>query len=225
VSELTPFVVLVLPLGLGLLGFVEPCSIGSTLLVVKYLEGKDAATRLVQVGLFAGARALLTGALGVLAVLTGGAFAGVQRGGWILLGALYVALGLLHASGRGARLTGALAPRLARGLEARGPAALGALFGLNVPACAAPLLAALLAGAAAGAAAGLTLGAGFVALGLFGLALSLPLVAAVLLPSARRALDRLAALGGRLPVWTGALLVALGLWSAGIALLAPARVP
>lgn len=54
---------------------------------------------------------------------------------------------------------------------------------------------------------------GFVSLGLFGLALSLPLVAAALFPPARRALDWLAGLSRRLPVWTGLLLVVLGAWS------------
>ena len=30
-----------IPAGLGLIGFVEPCSIGSSLVFVKYLEGKS----------------------------------------------------------------------------------------------------------------------------------------------------------------------------------------
>jgi cytochrome c-type biogenesis protein len=44
-------------------------------------------------------------------------------------------------------------------------------------------------------------------------------VVAVLFRGARRALDRLAGLSRRLPVWTGLLLIALGLWSIGFALL------
>ncbi len=79
---------------------------------------------------------------------------------------------------------------------------------------------ALLGMAAAGSVSGATLSAGFVSLGLFGLALSLPIVAAVLIPSARRALDWLSALSRRLPLWTGLLLVALGLWSIGFGLFA-----
>ncbi len=30
-----------LPLALGLLGFIEPCSMGSNLLFIKYVEGKN----------------------------------------------------------------------------------------------------------------------------------------------------------------------------------------
>lgn len=84
---------------------------------------------------------------------------------------------------------------------------------MNIPACAAPLILALLALAAAGGASTAELGAGFVSLGLFGLALSLPLVLAVFFAPVRALLDRLAALSRRIPRWTGALFIVLGLWS------------
>lgn len=38
-NEVNLFQVVLLPIFLGLLGFVEPCSIGSTLLVLKQIEG------------------------------------------------------------------------------------------------------------------------------------------------------------------------------------------
>ncbi len=78
-----------LPVGLGLMGFIEPCSIGSTLIVIKQLEGKSAASKLAQVGMFAGTRAVFIGLLGMLAVMLGTAFLGLQRGAWIFLGAVY----------------------------------------------------------------------------------------------------------------------------------------
>jgi cytochrome c-type biogenesis protein len=106
-----------------------------------------------------------------------------------------------------------LGPSLARLADLPASVGPGVLFGLNIPACAAPLLLALLAGAAAGGAAGATLASGFLELALFGLALSLPLIVAVLFAPARRLLDWLAGLSGRLPLWTGLLLVALGAWS------------
>ncbi len=56
-----------------------------------------------------------------------------------------------------------------------------------------PAAAPELAAAAAGGASGLAYAAGFTALALFGLALSLPLVLAVLFEPVRRSLDRLAA--------------------------------
>ena len=104
-----------------------------------------------------------------------------------------------------------IGPRLAGLGDLRASAALGTLFGLNIPACAAPLLLALLAASASGASAG-GVASGFVALALFGLALSLPLVVAVLFKPAQRALDRLASLTGRVLRSTGVLMIALGLW-------------
>jgi len=202
-----------LPVGLGVLGFIEPCSLGSTLIFVKVLEGVDAKGKLVQVGIFALVRALFTGVLGMLAVIVGSAFLGFQRAAWVVLGALYVLLGVLYVTGKAGTLMVALGPSLTRLSDARGPAALGVLFGLNIPACAAPLISALLAAAAAGGASGATLAGGFVSLALFGIALSLPLIVAVLFEPARRALDWLGALSRRLPFWTGVILSALGLWS------------
>jgi cytochrome c-type biogenesis protein len=205
------------------LGFVEPCSIGSTLIVVKQLESRNAAGKLAQIGVFAGTRALFMGLLGMAAVVLGAAFLGFQRGAWIGLGALYMGLGVLYLTHKIGALAVSLGPSLARLASLRGSAALGILFGLNIPACAAPLLFALLAGAAAGGAAGATFASGFVALALFGLALSLPLIVAVLFEPARRSLDWVAGLSRRLPFWTGLLLVALGAWSIWFGLYVPVK--
>lgn len=215
--------VVLLSVGLGLLGFVEPCSLGSTLIIVKHLEGKSAASKLAQVSMFAGTRATFIGLLGMLAVVPGTAFVGLQRGAWIALGMIYVLLGLLYVAGKARVLMVAVGPNLARLSNLHGSASLGVLFGLNVPACAAPLVLALLSAAAAGGATGGTLARGFVSLALFGFALSLPLVMAVLFEPARRAIDWLGGLSRRLPFWTGLLLIVLGLWSIWLALSVAAR--
>jgi cytochrome c-type biogenesis protein len=136
------------PFGLGLLGFVEPCTIGSSLIFVKHLEGREPGGKLAEVGLFALTRALVIGAFGVIAVALRSALLGFQRGAWIGLGALYLALGILCATGRTRALMVRLGPSLARLAGLRGSAGLGVLFGLNIPACATPLLLALFAAAA-----------------------------------------------------------------------------
>ncbi len=201
------------PLGLGLLGFIEPCSIGSALVFIKYLEGGDAAAKLAQIVVFAVTRALLIGLMGVAAVVSGTAFLGFQRTAWVLLGAVYILIGVLYLIGNARAVMVTLGPNLGKLSGMRGSAGLGLVFGLNIPACAAPLIFALLGAAAAGGASGATLASGFISLAVFGLALSLPLVAAVLFDPARRALDWLAGLSGRIPFWAGMVLVALGLWS------------
>jgi cytochrome c-type biogenesis protein len=217
--EPTLFNLVLLPVGLGLLGFVEPCSLGATLVFIKFLEGKPGAAKVLQVSLYALTRALLIGALGLLAALAGTLLLGGIKAVWIGLGSAYVVLGLLYVTGRAGFLMRSLGPRLGRLAGWRGSLALGVLFGLNIPACATPLIFVLLGLAATGSAAGDALAAGFVSLALFGLALSAPLVLAVLWPPARRGLDRLAALSARVPVWTGVVLILLGLWSVGFGLL------
>ena len=206
---MNPWTLIVVPLGLGLLGFVEPCTVGSSLLFVKYLEGKDVSAKLVETTAFAVTRALFMGALGAVAALVGAAFLGAQRGFWILLGTLYVVLGACYLAKRQWLFMRMLGPKLGQARLAAGGAALGVLFGLNIPACAAPLLAALTA-ASIGTA---SVARGFVAMAIFGLALSLPLLLVVFWGRARDWLDRLAALADRVPVWTGIVFVGLGLWS------------
>lgn len=202
-----------LPVGLGLFGFIEPCSIGSTLVFVKTIEGRPVTARIAQVTTFALTRAAFIGLLGVLAVIIGAGFLGLQKAAWVLLGLLYAAIGLLYSTGRAALIMTSLGPTLSRLSGLGGSASLGVLFGLNIPACAAPLLFALLGTAAVGGAGGATFAEGFTSLGLFGLTLSLPLVMAVLFAGARRLLDRLAGLSRRIPRWTGLLMILLGAWS------------
>lgn len=217
VSE-TGFNLTVLPILFGLIGFVEPCSIGSTLVAVKQIEMRAAGERISWTAVFAATRAMFIGLLGMLAALIGAAFLGLQRSAWFALGLIYIVVGLLYVTGRASVLMRSFGPSLTRLRTVRGSVVLGVLFGLNIPACAAPLIFALLGAAAAGGAAGATLARGFVSLALFGLALSLPLVAAVFFEPARKGLDWLAGLSRRVPIWTGCLLIALGLWSIWFAL-------
>lgn len=215
-ADLAHFVLL--PIGLGLLGFIEPCSIGSSLVFVKYLEGKERLAKLSQVTVFTLTRGLVIGLLGAAAALLGAAFLGFQKAAWISLGALYVAIGGFYVLGKAGFLMRTIGPSLSRLSKARGSATLGVLFGLNIPACAAPLIFALFGTAAAGGATGRPIATGFISLALFGLALSLPLVLAAAFVPARRALDWLAGLSRRVPFWTGVVLIVLGLWSIGFGL-------
>lgn len=202
-----------LPIGLGLFGFIEPCSIGSTLVFVKALEGRPAAAKIVQTSIFAVTRGVFIGFLGILAVIVGSSFLGLQKAAWVLLGMLYAGIGLLYLIGRAGLIMASLGPGLSRLSGLGGSAGLGIFFGLNIPACAAPLLFALLGTAAASGASGAALAEGFTSLGLFGLALSLPLVVLVLFARARSLLDWLADLSRRIPRWTGLLMILLGAWS------------
>lgn len=219
-SGLDPFTILVVPVGFGLLAFIEPCSIGSTLIVIRSLERSSAAKKVAEAGILTLTRALFTGVLGLGAIVLGSAFIGFQRAAWVLLGALYAGIGLALVAGRAGWLMASIGPQLASIHATEGPVLLGLRFGFNIPACAGPLLLALLGTAAASGAAGYPYAAGFVSLALFGLVLSAPLVAAVMVAPVRRGLERLAGLSRTFPVWTGALLLALGAWAIRDALVA-----
>jgi len=204
------------PIGFGLLAFVEPCSVGASLLFIKSVEAKPAVARIAQATLFTVVRAVAIGLLGAVAALIGARFVGYQAAGGVALGILYLTLGCLYLTGRVGWLTRRLGPRVTNLSGARSAVALGVLFALNIPACATPLLAALLGSAATGSASGAA--QGFVMLSLFGLALSAPLVVALLFAPARRAFDWLTGLSRRMPVLIGGVLVALGAWSIAVSL-------
>ena len=214
-----------LPIGLGLLGFVEPCTLGTTLVFVGFLESKSARRKLVETIGFALTRAVTIGLFGLLAAFLGSRFLGVQKDVWIALGSLYAILGLLLITGQTGRLMVALGPSFSRLSNLRGSLGLGVLFGFNIPSCAAPLVLALLGTAAASGADGRPLATGFLSLALFGLALSLPLVVAVLFAPARRVIDWLGGLSRRMPIITGLILIAVGLWSIWFGLFVSIRQP
>lgn len=205
------FNLLLLPIGLGLLGFIEPCTVGSSLLFIRYLEGNSKTTRLTQAILFTLTRALFIGGLGAIAALAGATFLDFQRGGWILLGALYAVLGAVYLSGQAGKLMRTLGPGFGRLSGARGTIALGIFFGLNIPACAGPLLIALTGAAAVSG--DPQIGRGFITLALFGLALSLPLLLPLFSEKAEAMLSRLATRSAKVPKLIGLLFLVLGLWS------------
>ncbi|MDA1089076.1 MAG: hypothetical protein O3A85_02010 [Proteobacteria bacterium] len=200
-----------LSIGLGLFGFVEPCSVGSSLLFIKFIEGRDRAAKISQVVIFMMTRALFIGVMGAGAAFIGALFINLQKGGWLVLGVAYILLGILYVIGKGGVISRSIGIGMSRISGKQGSAVLGVFFGLNIPACAAPLIFALLGVTALGTTPNVS--NGFISLSLFGLALSMPLLAALLFAPVRRALDRLTGLSVRMPFWTGVLFVALGLWS------------
>lgn len=198
-----------LSLGLGLLAFIEPCTVGAHLFLVKYLEGKAWREQITQMTIFAITRALFTGVLGGVVTLIGNTVFDLQSGFWTVLGIVYVLLGFVYLLGKQASLLYVLGPHLQPEHLNRRTIMLGILFGLNIPACAIPLLTAVLgAGLAA-----VTIAQGFLVLALFGATLSFPLMLILWWRPARTWLERIAALSQAMPFWTGLLFILLGLWS------------
>lgn len=200
-SELS---LLALAFGLGLLGFIEPCSIGANGIFLAHLREEDRTTRLIETSKFALSRSVILGLFGIGTALVGSFVFSAQKGFWLILGLLYLTLGvavILNARFRwglfGRLSLGRLLPR--GGYQSLG---LGFLFGLNLPACAYPLLLVLLGGSAASGALW-----GFVTLFVFGLALSAPLVVLSSSERAAKLFGRLTRMSGATPYVIGILLL------------------
>ncbi len=203
---MSEFSFLALAFGLGLLGFIEPCSLGANGIFLGYLREKDKGTRILETAKFTLSRSVVLGLFGLGIAFLGSFVFSAQKGFWLLLGLLYLALGV--AIILNARFRWGLFGRISLGrvLPAHRDRSLGLglLFGLNLPACAYPLMVALLGRSA-------TSGVvwGFTALFVFGLALSLPLMPLALSERTAKLFVRLTRLRGAAPYVIGTVLLLL----------------
>ncbi len=207
--ELGLYALIFLPAGLGLLGFVEPCTIGAHLLFLDTQKGRSRSQKIEAVLVFILVRSLVAGLFGAGMAFLGQSLIGVQSGAWLVFGVIYLFVGVLFLTGYAAMVKRQLdfAPQTWK--RARNPFVLGLAFGLNIPACAAPILFGLLGLATTTG----TLVAGFWMMFVFGLFLSAPLMVFAIVPKFSAGLERVAfkfAHGGRL---VGFVFVLLGLWS------------
>lgn len=197
---------LALAVGLGLLGFIEPCSIGAHGIFLGYLQKLERGARLLESVKFALSRSAVLGLFGLGTAFLGSFIFSAQKGFWLFLGLLYLALGVSVILN--ARFRWGLFDRLspARLIPQRNNTSLGMgfVFGLNLPACSYPLVAALLGRSATSGAAW-----GFAILFVFGLALSLPLLPLALSGRTEKLMARLSRFGGATPYVIGTALLVI----------------
>ncbi len=206
---MSEFSFLALAFGLGLLGFVEPCSLGAHGIFLSYLREKDRNARLRETAGFALSRSMILGLFGLGIAFLGSFVFSVQKGFWLFLGLLYLALGVaivLNARFRWG-LFGRISLRRLLPKHGHRSLGLGFLVGLNLPACAYPLLLALLGGSAVSGALW-----GFAVLFVFGLALSLPLIPLALSERTAKLFDRLTHLSGVTPYVIGIVLLTISVY-------------
>ncbi|MBO9422810.1 sulfite exporter TauE/SafE family protein [Labrenzia sp. R4_2] len=198
-----------LAFGLGLLGFIEPCTIGAHLIFVNRQLQNPSEYRLAAVSTFILARVIVMAGFGGAIVMLGQLLIGVQTGFWLVFGVLYLALGLFMIAGldRILRRKFEVAPE--RWRIAGNPLLQGLAFGLNIPACAAPILFALIGTVAVTG----SPVSGVVLMGTFALALSLPLLPLTVWPRSAGFLSRMAD-WLRARRWIlGLVFILLGIWS------------
>ena len=198
-----------LSFGLGLLGFVEPCSIGAHMLFLGAQRARPMQQRLWAVAIFLAARVAVMGGFGGLIVVLGQRLIGVQTGAWLVFGAIYLLLGIGFLFGweRALRHRIGLAPEHWK--AASNPLVQGLAFGLNIPACAAPILFGLIGTATASG----STATGILMMAVFAAGLTLPLLPLSAVPRLAGSLDRLADWLRPRRWLFGSIFIALGLWS------------
>ncbi|MBI4082240.1 MAG: hypothetical protein HY423_06465 [Candidatus Lambdaproteobacteria bacterium] len=202
---------LLIPLAFGLVGFVEPCSIGIHMLFLGSVSEAGPRQRLAGIAAFAAVRMLLMATLGLSAAWIGTRLFAWQSGWFVALGAAYLGVGAWLAFGRGS-LTGPMQSPWLSGawladLPAGRPVLLGLLGGLTIPACAIPLVAVLIGQS-------LLLGdlaRGALSLLVFALALSLPLLPLVWWQGGQALLARISGIARRYRRGLGVVIMLLGI--------------
>ena len=142
-------------------------------------------------------------------VFLGQFMVGLQTSLWLVFGGIYLTMGVLFFTGRGGLIKHRINLAPTAWKSASNPVVLGVAFGLNIPACAAPVIFGLLGLAASFS----SMLAGFSMMFIFGLALSLPLTIFAAVPALAA---RLAKLGHYLKreIWIlGLVFILLGVWS------------
>ncbi len=199
---------LLTPIGLGLLGFIEPCSLGANAIFLGYVSPLPAWRRLAEALTFTLSRGVFLGLIGAVAGAMGGAVLALQRWYIMALGLVFMILGVLVLSGGSASLPRLPSLGTGRLQRVRSVALLlGVVFGLSAPVCATPLLGALVARS-------LPLGAvgGFVQMFVFGVAMSAPLIGLAVWHGWQRGLWRLDGLRPYAPYLTGGALLLIGVY-------------
>ncbi len=207
--EFTILELVFLPIGLGLLGFVEPCTIGGHLLFLETQNGRSNRQKLNAVLAFVATRSLITGLFGALISFLGQKIVTAQTGIWLIFGIIYLAIGIAFLIGKTNFIKQRINFAPAAWKRARNPYILGLAFGLNIPACAAPILFGLLGLAASTG----TVVTGFSMMFLFGLFLSSPIVVFAITPILAISLESLGEKMKRLQWLIGLIFTILGLWS------------
>lgn len=207
--EFTTLEFILLPIGLGLLGFVEPCTVGGHLLFLETQANRTRREKLSAVLTFVATRSLVSGLFGAVIAFLGQAVISVQTSFWLIFGVIYLTIGMAFLIGRAGLIKQKINLAPTTWKRAQSPLILGVAFGLNIPACAAPIIFGLLGLAATTG----TVTTGFVMMFLFGLFLSSPLALFAAVPKLASWLETLGRKMKQMRWLIGVVFALLGIWS------------
>ena len=207
--EFTTLELFLLPAILGLLGFIEPCTVGGHLLFLDTQNDRTALEKTWAVLTFVAIRSFVSGIFGALIALLGQTVITALTGIWLIFGMIYLIIGLAYIFGIASLIKRKINLAPTAWTRARNPFVLGVAFGLNIPACAAPILFGLLGLAATTG----TILMGFLMMFSFGLFLSSPLVLFAVIPKFSMWLKTLSERIKHMRLLIGTIFVLLGFWS------------
>jgi cytochrome c-type biogenesis protein len=195
-----------IPFLFGLVGFVEPCSLGINMIFLNRINGLERAKRISETLVFTIVRGTFLALVGLSAAFIGSKIINIQSSFFLILGGIYILLGALA-------ILNMYWPifthqiDLSRFVKNKGSIALGVVFGLIIPACAISFVLALIGKS-------ILLGnlvEGFISLFLFGIALSLPLVIISFFDKSNQIIAKIAEKARQIPWLAGMVLIAVGL--------------
>lgn len=198
-----------LPIALGLLGFIEPCTVGAHLIFLNRIGRNSVTETIAATILFVAVRTVTVGIIGIIVVALGQRVIAAQTTLWLVFGVIYILIALAYFMGRADWVKRPFDLALSSGTRKSNPVVLGFIFGLNIPACAAPILFGLMG--LVSSTGSFTMG--FVAMALFGFALSAPLAVFAIYPGLTRFMERTGRGGSKTRWIMGAVFIGLGAWS------------
>ena len=189
---------LIIPILFGLIGFIEPCSLGINIIFLNRVNQFTRAKRIYETVIFTFVRGFF------LAI--GSRFITIQFSLFIVLGAIYILLGILS-------IVNMYHPifktdiNLGKFVKNKGAVALGVIFGLIIPACAIAFVIALIGKALVAG----NLFQGFISLFVFGITLSSPLIVISYFKKSNEIVQKIAAKAKSVPWLAGVILIIVGI--------------
>lgn len=210
---------ILIPMALGLIGFVEPCSLGVNMIFLTRVKGFGRAKRISETLIFILVRGIFLALVGLSAAFIGSRIITLQSSLFWALGGVYILLGVIGIVNK-YRPIFRHEINISKFFSDKGAVALGFVFGPVIPACAIPLVLALVGKS-------ILLGnltGGFVSLFFFGIGLSFPLMIFIFFNRSNEIIGKISNKAGRIPWLAGTILIGVGLltmlsssWWAGAA--------
>lgn len=200
------YTLVLIPALFGLIGFVEPCSLGINGIFLNRIKGFEKKKRISETLIFTFVRGGFLALAGLSAAFIGSKIITLQSSFFVILGGVFILLGALAILNRYMPIF-KYEINISKYLKNRGSITLGFAFGLIIPACAISFVLALIGKS-------IFLGnllEGFVSLFIFGIGLSSPLVVISCFDKSNEIITKISEKARQIPWLAGVVLIAVGL--------------